>query len=383
MSMILAYGFRPFFLLLPVAAIAAVLPLPVLWLGWGDGTALAAGLWHGHEQIFGVLTAALAGFLLTALPSWTGRTPVTGTALAGLVILWGLGRMGFWLDALLPPMVVAGLDLMFLPALLAAIRPHRRPWEFAAALALLAAANIAFHLSRLGLLAVPAQHSLYAGLNLFLILIAIATGRILPVTLRSALVETGQAPQVRLAPGRSHLATATLILFAAADLLAPAHAVTGWIALAAACAQADRMVELHHGPALLRPQVLPFYLAQAWMVVGLGGLGATILGLDLDPVALRHALGLGAAATTALAVMSVVSLRHSGRPFPLPSSLWIALGLLTLAALIRVGLPHWAPEMMAFWGVTLPALLWAAAFVVWLARFGPWLLNSRADGAPG
>lgn len=383
MTTILAYGFRPFFLLLPLAAGAAVLPLPVLWLGWGDGTALPAGLWHGHEQVFGVLTAALAGFLLTALPSWTGTPPVTGRLLALLVGLWLAGRLGFWFDALLPPVVVAGLDLLFLPALLAAASRYGRPWEFFLALAALAAANAAFHLGRLEVLALPMDRALYAALNLFLVLIAIATGRILPVTLRSALVETDQSPQVRLAPGRRHLATVTLLLFAAADLVAPGHAVTGWVALAAACAQADRMVELHHGRALLRPQVLPFYLAQGWMTIGLGGLGMTALGLDLDPVALRHALGLGAAALVALAVMSIVSLRHSGRPFPLPTATWHAFALVGLAAVLRVGVALAAPQHMPVWGVALPSLLWAAAFLVWLRHFGPWLIRPRADGQPG
>ncbi|MGE4279128.1 MAG: NnrS family protein [Magnetospirillum sp.] len=382
-SVILAYGFRPFFLALPLAACAAVLPLPVLWMGWGALTALPAGLWHGHEQIFGVLCAALAGFLLTAMPSWTGKAPINGRGLAGLVILWILGRLAFWLDPILPPVLVAGLDVVFLPALLLVVSRYGKPWEFFLALALLTAANAAFHLGRLEILSLPVERVLYAGQNLFLVLIAIATGRILPVTLRSALVETGQSPQIRLAPGRRHLATATLVLFALADWLAPFQAVTGWIALAAACAQADRMVELHHGRALLRPQVLPFYLAQAWMVVGLGGLGMAILGLDLDPVALRHALGLGAAALVALAVMSIVSLRHSGRAFPLPGVTWLAYGLVSLATGLRMATALWAPAHMPIWGVAIPSILWAAAFVVWVARFGPWLLHPRKDGQPG
>lgn len=380
---VLAHGFRPFFLAVPAAAIAAVLPLPPLWLGGIDTTALPAGLWHGHEQIFGVLAAALAGFLLTALPSWTGGGAVSGRPLAVLVALWAAGRLAFWLDAALPPLLVAALDLVFLPALLAVISRYRRPWEFFAALALLAGADAAFHAGRLGWLELGPERALHAGLNLFLVLIAMATGRILPVTLRSALVETRQSPQVRLAPGRRHLATATLALFAIADLTAPGHAVTGWIALAAACAQADRMVELHHGRALSRPQVLPFYLAQAWMAVGLAGLGATALGAGFDAVALRHALGLGAAALVALAVMSIVSLRHSGRPFPLPHAVWAVFALAGTAALLRVGVGLWAPQHMPWLGVTVPAALWAAAVVAWGWRFAPWLRTPRADGEPG
>lgn len=384
--MVWAYGFRAFFLILPLAAIGAVAPLPLLWLGGTGGTSV--GVWHGHEQVFGFLAAALAGFLLTALPSWTGSRPVTGGALKAMATLWLAGRIGFWLDGVLPPWLVAALDLGFLPALLAAALPslrvgERRPWEFCLILAVLVAGNAAFHLGRLGMAAVEPDRILFAAIALFLALVAVATGRILPVTLRSALVEAGDSPDIRLPPGRRHLAAATLCLLAAAELIAPHSPVTGWLALAAACAQADRMTEMHVGAALRRPQVMLFYLAHIWMVIGLGGLGLAVLGAPLDPVAMRHALGLGGASTAVLAVMSIVALRHTGRPFPLPRAVWVAPALVGLAAGLRVGVPHLAPQAMAVWGVTVPALLWTAGFVFWGWRFGAWLRAVRVDGQPG
>ena len=83
---LLAYGFRPFFLL---AALFAALAVP-LWLAAYLGAVtlaapLPASLWHGHEMLFGYGTAVLAGFLLTATPGWSGRPPVKGAALAALV----------------------------------------------------------------------------------------------------------------------------------------------------------------------------------------------------------------------------------------------------------------------------------------------------------
>lgn len=384
--MVWAYGFRPFFLLLPLAAVAAVIPLPLLWLGGMERSGLTPGLWHGHEQVFGVLSAALAGFLLTALPSWTGTPPLTGRGLKVLVGLWAAGRVVFWLDGVLPSWLVAGVDVAFLPALLATALPalaakERRPWEFCAAIATLALANAAFHLHRMG--PVPPERVLFASVILFLALIAMATGRILPVTIRSALVESGEVPQIRLPPGRRHLATATLLLLALGELLAPGSPVTGWLALAAACAQADRMTEMHSWAALRHPQVALFYLSHAWMVLGLGGLGAAILGAPLDPLAMRHALGPGAAAIAVLAVMSIVSLRHTGRAFPLPRAVWIAPALISTATALRVMVPHLAPQAMAVWGVTIPALLWSAGFAVWWLRFAPWLKTARVDGQPG
>ncbi len=126
---VLAYGFRPFFLL---AAVFAALAVP-LWLAAYMGvmalhSSLPASLWHGHEMLFGYGTAVLAGFLLTATPSWSGRAPVRGGALAALAAIWLAGRLatsaggGF-------PVLAAAIDFTFLPALALATCPPcaRRP----------------------------------------------------------------------------------------------------------------------------------------------------------------------------------------------------------------------------------------------------------------
>ena len=73
---VLSYGFRPFFL---GAASWAALAM-VLWLGVVTGVWTVAGsygpvAWHAHELLFGYVSAVVAGFLLTAIPNWTGRLP--------------------------------------------------------------------------------------------------------------------------------------------------------------------------------------------------------------------------------------------------------------------------------------------------------------------
>ncbi|RAI45265.1 NnrS family protein [Rhodoplanes roseus] len=387
-DIVLASAFRPFFLLVPLAAISAVLPLPVIWTGLvGSGT-IGSAAWHAHEQVFGCLAAAMAGFLLTALPSWTGTPAVTGRPLAMLVTVWLAGRLAFWLDGVLPASLVALADLAFLPAVFGSALPAlakagKRPIDLGLVVAGLLLANFWFHMTRLGALPGTPDVAVVLGLDLLLVAIALALGRILPVALGAALQEAGLRGPVRLSPGRRHFAAATLALFAAADTFAPASPVTGWIALAAACAQLDRIVELHRGAALRRPQVLLFYVAQAFMAAGLAGLGAAALGACFDPVGLRHLLGMGAASLTVVTVMSIVSLRHSGRAFPLPRAVWIGPLLIIAATLLRVAVPEIAPEAMPWLGVALPSALWAAGFLAWLVVFGPWLVTPRLDGKPG
>ncbi len=89
---ILSYGFRPFFLGGAIWAVMAML----LWIlsltiGLPLGGSYGALNWHAHEMVFGFSSAVLAGFLLTAVPNWTGRLPVSGGPLAVLCGVWLAG----------------------------------------------------------------------------------------------------------------------------------------------------------------------------------------------------------------------------------------------------------------------------------------------------
>ena len=100
---ILSFGFRPFFLLAGIWA-ALAMALWVLMLTGRDvlPTAFDPVSWHAHEFLFGYLSAVLAGFLLTAVPNWTGRLPIVGWPLAALVALWAAGRAAVAISVLLP-----------------------------------------------------------------------------------------------------------------------------------------------------------------------------------------------------------------------------------------------------------------------------------------
>jgi uncharacterized protein involved in response to NO len=149
---ILSFGFRPFFSL---AGLWAALAMAV-WVAMLSGrTVLPTGFdpigWHAHEFLFGYLGAVMAGFLLTAVPNWTGSLPLVGWPLAGLVALWVIGRGAVAVSAHLPPVVVALADLAF-PLALAGFLSREivagRNWKNLPVLALLtgwAVANALFH----------------------------------------------------------------------------------------------------------------------------------------------------------------------------------------------------------------------------------------------
>lgn len=109
---LLSYGFRPFFL---GAGLWAALSM-ALWVGMLTGrlalpTAFDPASWHAHEFLFGYLGAVIAGFLLTAVPNWTGRLPIVGWSLGRLFALWLAGRGTVMVSLHLPPWAVAVADL--------------------------------------------------------------------------------------------------------------------------------------------------------------------------------------------------------------------------------------------------------------------------------
>jgi len=389
----LAYGFRPFFLLGALYAPIALLP----WVGalmqqFTLPMALPPLAWHGHEMLFGFVSAALVGFLLTSVPSWAGVLPVAGKHLAALVLLWLAGRALFWLSAFVPGPVVALVNLALPVALLAWATPAllskagRRHLSIGLALSTYVLVQGLFYLAWLwpDLVAqVALMDLLNIGVNLLLVLIALTASRIVRVVAMAARKEVGLTGPARLTPAREHLAVSVLVLFVIADFLEPGHAVTGWIALAAAAAQADRLSEWPWGRAMGRLYLLLLTLAYVWMVVGLVLVGLTALTDWLPDYTGRHALSAGAAGTAILAVFCIAGLRHTGRSLMLPRLIWVALLALVVTVSLRTFVPLLWPEYYLLAGVGLPFAFWLVAYLLYVVAYGRFLLTARADGLPG
>ncbi|MGO1502704.1 MAG: NnrS family protein [Marinobacter sp.] len=388
----LAYGFRPFFLLAAIYAPLALIP----WVGsllqqFTLPMAMMPLAWHGHEMLFGFASAALAGFLLTSIPSWADVRPLEGKVLAVLVSLWLLGRLAFWLSASLPQPLVAVVNIAFpllllfwaAPALLS--DKGRRHLSIGLTLLAFVVVQVLFYLSWLWpeLTWLSPLVLLNTAVNVLLVLIALTASRIVRVVAMAAKKEVGEVGPPRLTPAREHLAIAVLILYVVADMLAPGHPVTGWIALAAAAAQADRLSEWPWGKAMAKLYMLLLAMAYLWMVVGLALVGVSALVDSLPGYAGRHALSAGAAGTAILAVFCIAGLRHTGRSLNLPRVIWPALIALFLTALLRTLVPIWWPEIYLLAGVGLPFVLWLIAYVLYLIGYARFLISVRADGLAG
>ena len=314
------YGFRPFFL---GAACSALVLVPWWAANFSLGVSVATDwppmLWHAHEMLFGFTCAAIAGFLLTAVPSWTGRRGFAGGPLVLMTALWLLGRVLVASSASWPFAAVVAADLAFLPALAAflawpLLRERNRNTPLLLVLLVLWLCNATFHLGLFRGDVSLSRQALLAAVNFALILVTVIGGRITPSVTATALRQRGVESAVRAPGGMTAVTVALMIAVAAVDLVQPGGASAGWLALAAAIAQAARLVQWQGWRALHEPIVWILHLAYAWLPVGLALKALAILTGVAAAAFWLHALTIGVLATMILGVMARVSLGHTGRP---------------------------------------------------------------------
>ena len=379
-----ALGFRPFFLLAGIAAVA----LMSAWLGaylagWPASAYYGPLGWHGHEMLFGYAGAVLAGFLLTAVRNWTGRDTPSGAALAALAGLWLAGRV-LPLIPSSPGWLIGVADLAFLPALAAVLTPllwragQRRNLVFLVLIALMTLANALVHLDRLHLLAgYPGTRlGLTFAIGLFVLLIAIVGGRVIPF-----FIERGA--EVSLRPHRwlDALAVTSVALWLAASVLAhggPAQQALAWTA---ALFNALRLALWHDRRLWSVPLLWVLYLGYGWLVAGLALDGAALAGW-VAALAALHAFTAGAIGVLTLGMMARVALGHTARPMRAAPATVLAFVLINLAALIRVALPLVAPSFYRE-AILASGLLWIGAFVIFLLVYTPILTRPRLDDRAG
>lgn len=381
---VLDYGFRPFFLLAAIYGAAGV----VAWLGQLAGLLQLAGgtLWHGHEMLFGFATAALAGFLLTAVPNWTGTAPLRNGWLLLLCGAWAIGRTAMWMAAL-PASLVAVMDLVFLPLLagflaVSLLRSgNRRNLIFLAILAALFASNLAFHLEATSVVAGAAFRSLHVTLDLFALMIAIVGGRIVPAFTRNALRAGGSTAVVSSRPFLDAVAVLTVAGVTVLDTIGFEGSLSAWLAVVAAGANALRMAGWSTAETLDKPILGVLHLGYAWLVIGLIAKSAAHWDL-LAPATALHAWSIGAVGTMTMAVMSRAALGHTGRALRAPPLTVAAYLLVSAATLVRLAVPPSAPEFLGP-SIMLSGALWTAAWLAFLVDYAPILIRPRPDGQPG
>jgi uncharacterized protein involved in response to NO len=377
-------GFRPFFF---GGAVWAILALTLWILALAGAVQLPSAFdalaWHRHEMLFGFVGAVIAGFLLTAVPNWTGRLPIAGAPLAALFALWAAARLGVLFSAEIGLAAAAILDVGFflVLALLAArevLESKNRNLPVVGLIFLFGLVNALDYAGAAGVLGDP-DLAWKCAVALVIILISLIGGRIIPSFTRNWLTKQSVREGLPTQPGRFDLAVIGLTALAfLAWIAAPQGWFTGALFAVAAAGQAVRLARWKGWKTLADPLVLVLHVGYAWVPIGLALLAAVDFGASIPRSAAVHALTAGAMATMILAVMSRATLGHTGRELRASMATQAAYVLVTVGAILRV-----AASLGLFdfrMGMEIAGAAWMGAFLLFLSVYGPILLSPRIDG---
>lgn len=378
-------GFRPFFFGAGLWAVIAIgLWLCVLAGAFDLPTRFDSVAWHRHEMLFGFVGAAVAGFLLTAIPNWTGRLPIAGGPLLCLFGLWAAARVAVLVSGLTGLWLAEILDVgLFLSlAALAArevIASKNRNMPVVALVLLFGLADAADYAEAAG--AISGGLGWRGAIALLVVMISMIGGRIIPSFTRNWMVKRGAPSALPTQPQTLDVlviaATALSLLF---WLAFPDNRLTGLMLILAAAAQTLRLSRWGGYRTWPDPLVLVLHLGYAWVPLGLLLLGLSVAGVAIPRSAGVHALTAGAMTTMVLAVMSRASLGHTGRELQASPITVAAYVCVTIGALLRVlaslGTGSYLPM------IDLAGAFWGAALLLFLIVYGPVLWGRSAAKNP-
>lgn len=377
---ILSYGFRPFFLFGAIyGGLVVLIWIPILMGSLETRSLFSATDWHAHEMLFGFLPAIITGFLLTAIPNWTGRLPVQGYPLLALVVLWLAGRVAVWFSASIGWPAAMLLDCAFLLAVAVAASIEiiaGRNWrnlKVLAPLVVLLAANVLFH-----------SETQYYGASDFsrrlalaaaLVLIMIIGGRIIPSFTRNWLVRENPG-RLPIPYGRFDM-VCILVSVAALALwvLLPDGVATGLLLIAASGLNIIRLIRWAGDRTLRDTLVLVLHIAYVFVPLGLLFSGLAALWPETIPsVAGVHVFGIGAIGAMTLAVMTRSTLGHTGRELRADLVTDIIYVSIVMATLLRFFAAFYPAQMSLLHA---SAALWMIGFFGYALHYGPMVMRPR------
>ena len=380
---LLSYGFRPFFLLGAVYAGLTILA----WLPLFNGelvlsTAFGPIDWHVHEMLYGYLPAIVTGFLLTAIPNWTGRLPIQGMPLLTLVAVWLAGRVAVTFSAEIGWLLAAIIDVSFLILVIAATAreivagKNWRNLRVIAMVTLLLAGNIAFHLE--AHFNSSAEYGARIGIAAIVLLLAVIGGRIIPSFTRNWLARENPgrlpAPFARFDVAVIGLSAATLALWIAQ----PVGKITAAALVATGALHIVRLGRWAGDRTWRDRLVLILHVGYAFVPFGFLLAGAAAI--DMVPADTgTHAWTVGAAGTLTLAVMTRASLGHTGNALNasvVTQAIYAAVVIASFARICSSLEPAWSRSLLH-----IAAFAWVAAFFGFAASYGPLLIGAQRGKA--
>lgn len=389
---LLAYGFRPMFLLLAPYIVISIL----LWsLSFGSIISLSFMndplTWHMYEMIYGIGSAGIIAFYLTGAPElFPGTVPIVGRQLGFIIALWAIGRISFWFIDFFGVYFVAltNIPLIIWITLLVVkpvvLDPLKRHISLAYMLVILLSIQVWFFLSAASLIQTSTMEILKVALGAFTVLELVALRRVNMEAINELLEDENIDETFYSRSPRYNLTIFCVSLYTAVEFLYPTNAILGWIGFACAASilsiLSDFILKDHN--ILLKPFVMYMMSILVLMSLGYGFMGYDYLNDSIYALNhYRHFLTTGVFGLVFFMVMVIVSTVHTGRHIFTNYLTSIGVILIILATIIRVFIPYYEEYTMQAYIIS--SILWAIPFIIYMKIFFPFLLKPRADGIPG
>lgn len=379
----LELGFRPLYLGGCLWAAVSV----ALWIfapHWITGT-LAGVAWHAHEMLWGFVATIAVGFLLTAGSNWTGVTTLKGAALGWLAACWLAARAGFLVPGATAFLAASLLEAVFYLGAAAALAQaiyrtrNRRNYGVPLLVCALGVADVLFlwaaHAGDHGLL----MQRFTAGVLAMAALALLVARRVIPFFAMRAVPGLTIAMHTR--SGQWQVAACALAVVASLAPRIPGADMVVAVALAGAGAIGLVQVVAWKPWAVRHvPLLWILYAGYAGLATGLvvGALHAAgIVARAAWPV---HVIGVAGFSVLIIGMVTRTALGHLGRPLRTDRGMVVSYVFVLAAAALR--LLALAPTALSLAALQASALLWIAAFAIYLVRFAPMLVRPRLDASP-
>ncbi|MEM8651035.1 MAG: NnrS family protein, partial [Pseudomonadota bacterium] len=381
-------GFRPFFLF---AALWAVISMIVWIFILSNYLVLPSRFdpvsWHAHEFLFGYLGAVIAGFLLTAVPNWTGRPPVKRIPLITLFTLWVAGRFAVAFSFHLPVSIVIAVDLS-MPLLLIVlvareliISRNFRNLAIVLINKVLVFGNLIFHLEVNAGEYAASGLGQRIGLGAIIILISIIGGRIVPAFTRNWIIKQGGDKLPPKSSGYDAFALVFMVMVLLCWVVLPISQISGYLLLSAAFVHFFRLARWKGYLATGEPLIWVMHVGYFFIPLGSLVLGLSVLNPDfVDAVIAQHLWMTGGISVMTLAVMTRATLGHTGRKLKAD----FATTFIFLAAILSVIFRFLTGfnTFDEYFLIHASGVLWISGFLTFAFVYGQKILAPSLDEQP-
>lgn len=382
-------AFRPFFLGGTIFSILAMLVWILALSGNITFNPYGGGFfWHMHEMLFGFVSAIIVGFLLTAVQTWTGQRSLNNIPLILLFILWITPRLLLAFAPDINPWLLAATDLSFYLAAaicfarLVLISRNYRNLFIVFVLLLLAAANGLTHYSVIVSNTAYTSWGMQSAILLITMMMTVIGGRVIPMFTANGTKTSKVLPNPLLEKvvlGSLWILTLLTITnlnrFLSTDLLTALYCVAG-------ISSAVRAIRWRPWVTVKTPIVWSLHSAYWFIPIGLLFHALHFAGVGVSTSTANHLLTAGAMGCLILAMISRVSLGHTGRELILNPAIKYAYIAILLAAVTRVLMGMLTPTFLIT-GYAVAALLWILSYGIFVACYWRILTSERIDKRPG